>query len=198
MLSQVSIFTGPAKFPSDVSFLGLAAAIPLRTVSVSVFSIGTFVLPFLMTAYSSMLLVDLFRKTAVVWNQSPSSDVIVQKLGFWIFSLLWCLGTFCLGCLLLWMTFTMDVPHDAIVGMTWWSCGTAALFLDVGACIIVAKMISGIFSRVSILRKWQPKLGQEFYLILFALTNLVVTCLYYSIEYSPEGTVKPAWTENLG
>ena len=34
--------------------------------------------------------------------------------------------------------------------------------------------------------------------IAFAVTNLLVTLLYYCIKYSPEGTVKPGWTEMLG
>lgn len=121
---------------------------------------------------------------------------IFGRLDFWI-SLLWFIWYYiALNCYIVWWALAAD--NSRVVFVSWWPYGAGALFLGIGAWRIVVELISWVCSRVSLLKRWQPKLGQGIYLMTFALTNLVVACLYYSIAYSAEGTGKPDWTEKLG
>lgn len=43
-----------------------------------------------------------------------------------------------------------------------------------------------------------PDQNRRILAMAFAMTNLWTTLLYYMLLYSPEGTVKPSWTEMLG
>lgn len=184
---------GAPNLSSDISFLRYVALAPWIIFSAVIFILSAFGLAFMLIFLCLCLIFNLLHKMAIV------GDAIAQKFRLWrpfLSAIFGYLGTLSLFCIC--MSSDPDHGFDPYGLETWWSCGAAALFLGIGAWIILAEMISWICSRVSLLKRWQPKLGQGFYLMTFASMNLVMVCLYYSIAYSAEGTVKPAWAEKLG
>jgi hypothetical protein len=76
--------------------------------------------------------------------------------------------------------------------------GGGILSVAIGVFLNCVDLVALGCRKAPFLREWEPTTGWYLYLVTFALTNLVVAALYLGRAYDPQGTVKPAWTEDLG
>ena len=78
--------------------------------------------------------------------------------------------------------------------------GTALLLVLTGLSVIFAlgliiAIIHRLFRYVSPNRAKFVDFGVGFY---FLMSNILAALLYYKVKYNPEGTIKPAWADQLG
>jgi hypothetical protein len=76
--------------------------------------------------------------------------------------------------------------------------GGGILLLYFIILVLIIRVLSLLFEKISFLRQYKPELNTHCLLIMFASSNFLVLFLYYHSVYNSSETVKPTWAENLG
>lgn len=85
--------------------------------------------------------------------------------------------------------------------LIWFTDGAGVLLFVLGSiwmAVWMVRLACDRWTKNMFLGTWRVRFQSPFFLVLSSIMHLVVACLYFAFAYDPTGTVKPAWTEQLG